>query len=152
MLKGLTIAEVDRLMTCFAEEAMAPRLHPSAVAALHQHAAEGDRVVVLSAALEPVVKALCSQLGVTEYAGARCRLGSDRYTGGIVGSIPYGELKARIAARFMRRWEADPADCWAYADHETDLFLLRSVGHPVAVRPRPRLLQVARDAGWPVIP
>lgn len=147
MLKGLTESEVERLLTRFADEIMVPRLHPGASSALADHLATGDRVVVLSAALEPVVKALCRRLSVVDYFGAECEVERGRYTGRLSGPTPYGDEKARVAAVFVRRWGADPAGCWAYADHETDLALMHSVGHPVAVNPKPALLATARGAG-----
>jgi HAD superfamily hydrolase (TIGR01490 family) len=152
MFKGLSEAEVDRLMDRFTDEEMMPRLHPAAAAALAEHLAEGDRVVVVSAALEPLVKTLCARLGVDHYAGAPCEVVDGRYTGRLSGTTPYAAEKARIAGEFIARWGADPADCWAYADHDTDLPLLHSVGHPVAVRPRPRLSAEAQRNGWPVLP
>jgi len=152
VFRGLSEAEVDELMERFNETVMVPRLHPAASAALAEHLAEGDRVVVLSAASEPLVRALCRRLGVTEYVGAPCEIEGGRYTGRLSGPTPYGEAKARVAAAFIERWGVDPADCWAYADHGTDIALLRSVGHPVAVNPRPALLETAQRSGWPVLP
>jgi HAD superfamily hydrolase (TIGR01490 family) len=151
VLKGLEISEVEALMKRFSEEEMVPRLHRGASAALSQHLAAGDRVVVLSAALDPVVRALCERLQVPEYVGASCEVEGGAYTGRLYGIVPYGEEKARVAAKFMDRWGADPSGCWAYADHETDIALLRSVGHPVAVSPKPALLEVAKGAGWPIL-
>ena len=151
ILAGLTEAEAARLMEDFTEEVMIPRLHPATAAALAEHQAEGDVVVVVSAALDPLVKALCARLGVTEYAGARCGVVDGRYTGGLVGPVPYAGEKARVAARFIAEHGADPADCWAYADHDSDLELLRFVGHPVAVNPRPGLRAEAEREGWPIL-
>lgn len=152
LLKGLTWKEVEGLMVHFADQVMIPRLHPAASSALAEHLAEGDRVVVLSAALEPVVRALCRRLGVADYVGAQCEIEEGRYTGRLSGPTPYGDEKARVAAGFMERWGADPADCWAYADHDTDLALLRLVGHPMAVNPSSALLATAQRAGWPILP
>jgi HAD superfamily hydrolase (TIGR01490 family) len=152
VLKGLTEQEVEGLMVRFADQIMVPRLHPAASSALAEHLAEGDLVVVLSAALEPVVRALCRRLGVVDYVGTPCEIEGGRYTGRLSGPIPYGDEKARLAGGFMERWGADPADCWAYADHDTDVALLHSVGHPVAVNPRPALLATAQLAGWPILP
>jgi hypothetical protein len=58
VFKGLTEQEVESLMSRFAKEVLVPRLHPAAAAALAEHLAEGDHVVLISAALEPAVKAL----------------------------------------------------------------------------------------------
>jgi HAD superfamily hydrolase (TIGR01490 family) len=151
LLDGLTAEHAAQLMERFTEEVMVPRLHPASTAALAEHQAEGDVVVVVSAALEPLVQALCTRLGVTEYAGARCGVVDGRYTGGLIGPVPYAGEKARVAARFIAASGADPADCWAYADHESDLELLRFVGHPVAVNPRSGLRTEAEREGWPIL-
>ena len=151
ILAGLSQARVADLMTQFVGEILAPRLNPKAVAALRGHQARGDYVVVVSAALEPVVKALCESLGVVEYIGAPCQVKDGRYTGLLDGPMPYGEEKARLALAFAQRWTVNTAECWAYADHETDLPLLRSVGHAVAVHPKRGLLEAAEEAGWPIL-
>ncbi len=151
VLKGLTTSEVDRLMNEFTDQVMMPRLHRAASAALAKHMADGDRVVVVSAALDPVVRALCERLRVADYVSTSCEVDGGRYTGRLVGTAPYGKEKARVVADLMDRWGADPSGCWAYADHDTDLAFLRSVGHPVAVSPKPVLLKVAEQSGWPVL-
>lgn len=151
ILDGLTEEEAARLMERFTEEVMVPRLHPASAAALAEHQAEGDAVVVVSAALEPLVKALCARLGVTEYAGARCALADGRYVARLEGPVPYAGEKARVAARFIAEHGVDAAVCWAYADHDSDLELLRFVGHPVAVNPRPGLRAEAEREGWPIL-
>ena len=109
-------------------------------------------MVVISAALEPVVKAVCRRLGVTDFVGTVCEVEDGRYYGRLLGPSPHGDEKEGVAAAYMERWGVDAAECWAYADHGSDLALLRSVGHPVAVNPKPELLAVAREAGWPVLP
>ena len=45
----------------------------------------------------------------------------------------------------------DLAMSYAYSDSESDLPMLRGVGHPVAVNPDTELSRVARDEGWRVI-
>src|SRR3712207_7777615 len=45
----------------------------------------------------------------------------------------------------------DLAASYAYSDSESDLPMLRAVGHPVAVNPDAPLLRVAREEGWDVI-
>jgi HAD superfamily hydrolase (TIGR01490 family) len=149
--RGMTEGEVSTLMEEFASDVMTPRLNPRAVAALAGHRRQGDRVIVLSAALHPLVRALCQTLDVHEWVAAHCQIVDGRYSGTLDSSTPHGPEKARIAREMMARAGADPAGCWAYADHESDLQLLESVGHPVAVRPKPGLLRTAREGGWPVL-
>ncbi len=151
VFKGRSVEEIETAMTRFVREVLVPRLHPPVVGALREHEAKGDRVVILSAALEPVVKALGRELGVDAYVGAACEVSRGRYSGRIDGPIPHANEKPRVAARFMSRAGVLAKDCWAYGDHETDLPLLRWVGHPVAVNPRPALLAAAQKAGWPIL-
>jgi HAD superfamily hydrolase (TIGR01490 family) len=148
---GQTVRSVEGLMERFTDEVLAPRFVPAAIKALAEHQAAGDRVVVISAALEPVVAAVCRRLGVTEHTGTVCEVRDMTYCGRLVGATPHGEEKEGVASRYMEQWGVDASRCWAYADHGSDLSLLRSVGHPVAVRPKPELLAVAREAGWPVL-
>jgi HAD superfamily hydrolase (TIGR01490 family) len=149
---GRAVQEVETLMERLTGEVLVPRFHAETVAALEQHKSRGDHVVVISAALEPVVGAVCRRLAVDDFSGTACEVEEGRYVGRLLGPSPHGHHKEVVAAEYMKRWEVDAAHCWAYADHGSDLALLRSVGHPVAVRPRPELLAVARTSGWPVLP
>ncbi len=152
VFEGRSEGEVERLMERFTEEELVPRFHTAAAAALSEHQAEGDRVVLISAAVEPVVRAVCRRLGVADFVGTVCEVEAGRYTGRMVGLSPHAGEKERLAQAYMRRWGVVAADCWAYADHGSDLALLRSVGRPVAVNPKPELLKEARRYGWPVLP
>jgi HAD superfamily hydrolase (TIGR01490 family) len=151
MLRGLTESEVEQAMARFADEELVPRLHPGVIEALERHKANGEHVVILSAALEPVVRALSRRIGVEDCVGTECEMSGGRYTGRIDGPVPHANEKTRIAASFMARLDCSAMDCWAYGDHESDLSLLRWVGHPVAVSPKPGLLAAATKAGWPII-
>ncbi len=151
VFEGRTVNEVEQLLTRFASEVLAPRFDERATTALAGHQSGGDHVVVISAALEPVVKAVCSLLGVAEFVGTACEVEDGLYCGRLRGPSPHGEEKLEAAGVYMRRWGAAAADCWAYADHGSDVALLQSVGHPVAVNPKKELLKVAREAGWPVL-
>lgn len=151
VFRGLSLEHVRTLMEQFADQVLMPRRHPAAASALAEHLAEGDRVALISAALEPVVAAFCARMGVEHFAAASCEVVDGCYTGRVSGVIPSGEEKARIAHNLLERWGVDPEECWAYADHESDLPLLNLVGHPVAVNPRPGLLRVAQERGWPTL-
>jgi HAD superfamily hydrolase (TIGR01490 family) len=148
---GLAKEKADELMDRLVQEDLVPRFHPAATAAVAEHLAEGDKVAVVSAALDPLVRALCRRLGITEWACADCELVDGRYTGRLAGPAPYGPLKVKAAADLIAKWGADPAECWAYADTMSDVDLLRSVGHPVAVNPQPELRIEAERLGWPVL-
>jgi phosphoserine phosphatase len=61
-------------------------------------------------------------------------------TGGLVGEPCIGEAKrAAVRAELRSRPDVDPARCYAYGDHVSDLPMLAEVGNPVVVGGSARL-------------
>ena len=60
-----------------------------------------------------------------------------------------------IVGHYENQWIVtegiDLAESYAYSDSESDLPMLRAVGHPVAVNPDTELARVAREEGWEVL-
>ena len=67
------------------------------------------------------------------------------------GRSPTARARRRRSATLAEREGIDLAASWAYSDSESDLPMLRLVGHPVAVNPDAELGRVARDEGWEVL-
>ncbi|HZJ02403.1 MAG TPA: HAD-IB family hydrolase, partial [Thermoleophilia bacterium] len=150
LFAGRTVEEVRDLMADFFEEKLAPRLFPPVLAELGRHLGADRRVVLLSAAFAPLVEVSARRLGVREFVATDLEVAAGRFTGRVLGSPVYGGEKAAVAANLLG--EAGRTElCYAYADHDTDLELLRLVGQPVAVRPRPGLRRVAMDKGWRIL-
>lgn len=152
LMEGRSVAEVTALMDSFTSEELVPRLHPGAVSALREHQVRGDEVVIISAALMPVVQGLARHLGVESCEGTRLEEKDGVFTGTVIGRALYGPEKVSAARRLLEVRRVDALSCSAYADHETDVDLLELVGSPVAVSPRPGLAAVARERGWRIIP
>lgn len=152
LVAGHRVDEIAILMDRFAAEVLEPRLHSGAVEALRAHQARGDDVVIVSAALAPVVDALGRLLGVRDCEGTPLAVSGNVYSGGLAGKAVYGAEKVRVAQTYLTARGVDPHRCSAYADHETDVDLLQLVGDPVAVNPRPALAVIARERGWRVVP
>jgi phosphoserine phosphatase len=62
-----------------------------------------------------------------------------------------GRSKAVVVHATARRRGARLTDCHAYADHASDLAMLRRVGHPHVVGEDPVLVAAAHAEGWPVL-
>jgi phosphoserine phosphatase len=73
------------------------------------------------------------------------------YTGRPGGPFIYRDGKAAAIRELAAREDIDLAASWAYSDSESDLPMLRLVGHPVAVNPDATLLRVARAEGWEIL-
>src|SRR4029079_13738334 len=73
------------------------------------------------------------------------------YTGRGGGPFNYREGKAQAIRELAAREDIDLAASYAYSDSESDLPMLRLVGHPVAVNPDKELARVARAEGWEIM-
>lgn len=115
-----------------AELAVGTLLHAPVVSALRRHQEQGALTVLVSGSFRPCLEPLAELLGADEilcseplYLGGRCT--------GLVEHPVIGAEKGRLARALMRRRGISPSRAAAYADHASDLDLLRSVGRPVAV-------------------
>jgi HAD superfamily hydrolase (TIGR01490 family) len=128
-----------------------PRLYPEVLQLAWDHQDAGRPVYIATAATQDTAEMIAHVLGFDGAAGTRLEVVDGTYTGRLLGAMAYREGKA---ARLREIAEADGLDLarsYAYSDSESDLPMLRAVGHPVAVNPDAELLRVAREEGWDVL-
>lgn len=102
--------------------------------ALARHQAEGSRVVLVSGSFPAVVDPVACDIGAVQVLCSRPEVRAGVFTGELVGAPVIGEEKRiRVRAVLDALPHVDPADCYAYGDHESDLPMLAEVGHPVMV-------------------
>jgi hypothetical protein len=73
------------------------------------------------------------------------------FNGEPAGLFIYGAGKARAIEQLAAREGIDLAVSYAYSDSQSDLPMLRLVGHPVVVNPDAELRRIAREEGWEVL-
>jgi HAD superfamily hydrolase (TIGR01490 family) len=127
-----------------------PIVYEEALDLIRQHQAEGRRVFIVSASPEEIVTPLAQYLGVDEAISTRACLDEHgRYTGE-VEFYAYGPHKAEAIRDAADQQRIDLSRSFAYSDSATDVPMLETVGHPVAVNPDKELLRVARERDWEV--
>jgi HAD superfamily hydrolase (TIGR01490 family) len=125
-----------------------PRAFPEALRRVRDHRRAGHRVVFLTGALDFTVAPLAELADIV--AAARLRSSGGRYTGELE-EVPYaGDARASYLRRLAKQLGADLSASYAYGDSLSDLPMLESVAHPVAVNPDPRLRRIARERRWAV--
>ncbi len=120
---------------------------PAAVRRVREHRALGHRTVLITGALDFVVKPLvplfddivCAHLGTTS-AGT--------YDGKMTDVPPTGEARYQAMADYAAAHDLSLREAVAYADSSSDLPMLEAVGYPVAVNPETKLATIARKRGW----
>lgn len=121
------------------------------VEAVERHRALGHDVVLVSGSLRPILEAVAEDLGADEVWCTEQLVTDDDVLTGEVDRPMIGQAKADAVAAVVRERGVRSADCYAYGDHESDLAMLRSVGHAVVVGGSALLAREADQAGWAVV-
>ncbi len=143
---GASVAEMDRLGPELLADHILTKAFPAALRRIREHRRLGHRTVLITGALDIVVKPLgplfddviCAEMSQLD----------GRYTGELVSVPPTGEVRAQALRDYAEANGFDLAESVAYADSSSDLPLLDAVGFPVAVNPETRLASMATKRGW----
>ena len=147
--RGLPAAELRAEAQSALEEHLLPRLQHAAVRRIRAHRRRGDRIVLLTGAVDFLVEPLRA-LG-DELVAARLREELGVFTGELAEPPLTAEGRAALAGSLATERGVALADCHAYGDSVSDLSLLEAVGHPYAVNPDFRLAREARRRRWPIL-
>jgi HAD superfamily hydrolase (TIGR01490 family) len=142
----------DRLVL-LADEAfdkvIKPSIYPSARDLVKSNLDRGCAVVLVSGALDFIVKLLAEHLGNVELIANRLEMKDGYATGKLLKPVVAGPEKARLIRDHARANGHDLDDCYAFSDSYSDLPMLSVVGHPAAVNPDARLKLLAKAYAWP---
>ena len=126
-----------------------PALYPFARDIVRQSKQAGHRVVLVSGALDCVLRHVADYLGADEIMGNRLEIKDGIATGKILKPVVAGPEKARLIREHARVHGFDLDDCFAFSDSYSDVPMLSVVGHPAAVNPDRRLSLLAKAYDWP---
>jgi len=149
-IAGRRVVDLARLMPEMLAGIL-PRVYPEMLQVAWRHQDAGRPVFILTAASQEIADLLATVLVFDGGIGARSEVRDGVYTGRPDGPFTYREGKAEAIRQVAQRDGFDLAESWAYSDSESDLPMLRAVGHPVAVNPDAELMRVARAEGWEIM-
>ncbi len=150
MIAGQRVVDLQRLAPKVLAGVL-PRLYPQMLEVAHAHQDAGRPVYICTAASQEMAEMLAHVLSFDGALGARSEVVGGRYTGQAAGPFTYREGKAEAMRELAVAKGIDLAASYAYSDSESDLPMLRAVGHPVVVNPDAELGRVAREEGWEVM-
>src|SRR4051794_28265470 len=128
-----------------------PLLYPQMLDVAYRHQDAGRPIYIVTAASQEIAELLARVLVFDGGIGMRSEVDNGFYTGRPDGPFTYREGKAQAIREVAEREDLDLSESWAYSDSESDLPMLRCVGHPVAVNPDAELARVAREEGWQIM-
>nr|WP_263323298.1 HAD-IB family hydrolase [Neobacillus sp. Marseille-Q6967] len=118
---------------------------------LEQHTNDGYYTMLVSGAFEPLLNSVTENIKIDCVFGTSIPFKSKIYSRNIPVNYVFGERKTDFIMAHLSNTEVDWQNSYAYGDSYSDLNVLELVGNPVAVKPEPRLLQLANDRNWEII-
>lgn len=128
-----------------------PRIYPEMLAEAYGHQDAGRPAFIVTAASHEMAELMAHVLVFDGGIGTRSEVRDGVYTGRPDGPFTYRDGKAEAIRRVADEQGIDLSESYAYSDSESDLPMLRAVGHPVVVNPDAELARIARAEGWRVI-
>ena len=150
VLEGFRPEEMQELVATAMEPVLKPLVYAEPLALVKHHRERGERVYIVSAALQEIVAALAEELGFDGALGTICEVEGGVYTGRSL-RVLHGEAKADAVRELAVRAGVDLGSSTAYSDSDADLPFLEAVGKPVVVNPDRALRAVAAERGWPIL-
>ena len=150
MIAGVRVRDMQRLSPRILAGVL-PRLYPQMLARAYAHQDAGVPVYILTAASQEMADLLAHVLAFDGGLGSRSEIVAGRYTGRPAGPFNYREGKVTSMRELAEREGVDLAASYAYSDSESDLPMLRAVGHPVVVNPDAHLRRIALAEGWEIV-
>jgi len=149
-LEGVRVRDIQRMVPDVLAGIL-PRVYPQMLEVAYAHQDAGRPVYICTAASQEVADLLAHVLTFDGGIGTVSEVSDGVYTGRPGGPFTYREGKAEAIRTLAEREGFDLSESYAYSDSESDLPMLRAVGHPVAVNPDGPLEGVAREEGWDVM-
>jgi HAD superfamily hydrolase (TIGR01490 family) len=128
-----------------------PLVYREVLEEAYAHQDAGRPVYIVTAASQELADVLAHVLVLDGGVGMRSEVRDGVYTGKPAGPFTYREGKAVAIRELAEREGIDLSESYAYSDSESDLPMMRAVGHPVAVNPDSALQRVAREEGWRIM-
>jgi HAD superfamily hydrolase (TIGR01490 family) len=150
MIADVPVRELQRLSPRVLAGVL-PRLYPQMLQRAYAHQDAGRLVYIVTAASQEMADLLAHVLAFDGGIGSRSEIVDGRYTGRAAGPFNYREGKVLSMRELAEREQIDLGASYAYSDSESDLPMLRAVGHPVVVNPDPDLRRIATAEGWEVL-
>jgi len=153
LVKDYTLEEFDRVADWITMNWLIPTERAKVIQRLHSHQTQGHLIMFVSGQFLPSLVKLGKNYNVDHLVGTQMEVKNDRYTGRIIPPVITGDDKIDFTREYLssRGLDIDWDASYAYADSFSDVGLLNMVGHPAAVSPDAKLLELAQKKNWEII-
>ena len=151
LYRGFDAAELERRAHTYFDRHLRARILFGALARIAEHHRRGDRVVLVSGSLRPIVAPLAEHVAASDVLCADLETENGICTGRLREPPLAAARKAQAVGDYIERLGLERDQCCGYADSPDDIPMLSAVGHASVVNPSKRLARVAASRGWAVL-
>ena len=154
LLKGLNKDEVLTIYRWITDYYLMPLLRTDIMDLLKGHKARGHTTILLSGSFDDFLQVVRQKLGIDFAAGTKLEVKDNVYSGRIVKPMGFGINKVILLKDLISEanLDLDLGKSFAYADSISDVPMLEITGNPIATYPDARLLSLAKQKDWQIIP
>ena len=136
----------------FYQEYLKHHLAPNILRRVDHHRQQGHVLVLISGSIRYLLEPVAVDLGFDHLLCTDLEVGPNNLlTGRAQGPLCLDSTKRTLAVKLADEINIDLAASYAYGNHQSDLPLLESVGHPFAVEPTEPLKHAAIKNDWPIL-
>ncbi|HAU8266248.1 TPA: HAD-IB family hydrolase [Kluyvera intermedia] len=150
-LVELSRDDVDQLVARCVQADIRPRIYPQALALIRALQAQHQPMLIISASVSLLVKAIAPVLGIEHAIGIEVKMDNDRYTGIIDGTPSYQEGKITCLHHWLAAQPQYAGPLTFYTDSINDLPLCLRADEVFLVNPCPQLAAQGEQRCWPVL-
>jgi HAD superfamily hydrolase (TIGR01490 family) len=150
-LVGRKVEEVNSWMEVVLRHDIVPRLFPQGQARLDWHRQRGDRIVLISASGEHIVKPIAKYMGIDDVIAINLAQVEGCYTGKTEGVLSYQAGKVIRLQEWLSNNPHSLDDSYGYSDSINDVPLLNTVANSWAINPGDKLSAIAVKQGWEIV-
>lgn len=143
-LKGKSVTQIEPLVKEYINQLLKNNVYPQSMKLIDGLRNQGYKLVILSAAIDLIVSGLAKSFNIDDYICTRLEVESGDYTGKIKGKIIYGNDKVDAIKKYFESNNYLLKDAVAYADHKSDIPMLKIVGKSYIVNPSSKMKRVAQ--------
>jgi HAD superfamily hydrolase (TIGR01490 family) len=150
-LQGKPIEKISVLVDEYIQKTVKLKIFPKSFELINRLRSNNFTIIILSTAVDAVVSKVTTLLGADDYISTRLEIVDGLYTGHIAGDIAYGEHKVDLLKEYLtsRAYSLDNVE--AYADHESDIPMLRIVGKAYIVNPNAKMRRLSIENNFDTI-
>ncbi len=151
IVAGNSVEDMAKIGELIYEKYFVPKVYQVTYALLKQHVDAGHTVYLISATPWIIAEEFAHRLGAMGGIGTKTKVEDGIILGELEGGIVHGQAKVDAVLEVAEEKNLDLEKSWAYSDSSSDIPMLSTVGHPVAVNPDRALRHHAKANGWQIV-